>query len=475
MPDRKPPAFDVAIIGAGPAGMAAAHRARECGLSVVQFEARDVGGTSVNRGCVAKRLFVTASRQGDVIRLAEPFGWSVPGEAVFDWPGLRDVVRDRVRAVREQRSERLRADGVTLVPRRVQLAGDGRIVATDADTDGDAGTAREWHATDIVIATGSRPLVPDLPGAELALLSDDLFTLDTLPGRIAMVGGGYIAVEFAGALRRFGVEVSVFESRERLLEGFDAQVVSHLEASMREAGIDIVCGTRAKAIEKSGSGLKLVLDGERDRDGFDAVALVIGRAPNVEGIGLERAGVTLTDAGLVQVDGQGRTSAAHVHAVGDIVESLQLAPVAAEGGRAVIDAILGRRVERTCEEHVPTAVYSEPECGSIGLSEMDAEARGIAHEVRRARYHPLDGVFATEPDRVLTKLVVEKPTGRLLGFHAFGPHAVECTQLMALPITVGLSEHDLQRTMPLHPAHAEEIVSLGRGGAPTNGDGASGG
>jgi len=469
MPDRKPLDVDVAIIGAGPGGMAAAHRARECGLSVVLFEARDVGGTSVNRGCVAKKLFVTASRQGDAIRLAEPFGWSVPGEARFDWPGLRDVVRDRVRAVSAQRSGALRADGVTLVSRRVQLAGDGRIVATDGDGEGPG----EWHATDIVLATGSRPLVPDLPGGELALVSDDLFTLRTLPGRLAMIGGGYIAVEFAGALRRFGVEVTVFESGERLLQGFDAEVVSHLEASMREAGIEIVCGTRAKGIERSGSGWKLVLDGDEDRDGFDAVALVIGRAPNVEGIGLEAAGVTLTEAGLVQVDGQGRTRAAHVYAIGDIAESLQLAPVAAEGGRAVIDAILGGRVERTREEHVPTAVYSMPECGSIGLSETDAEARGIAHEVRRTRFSPLDGVFATEPDRVMAKLVVEKTTGRLLGFHAFGPHAVESTQLMALPITAGLTEHDLHRTMPLHPTHAEEIVGLGRGGVPAVGSGAS--
>jgi len=462
MSDSNPLAFDIAIIGAGPGGLAAAHRARELELSVILFEADRVGGTSVNRGCVAKRLLVTASRQGDAIRLAEPFGWSAPGDARFEWPGLRDVVRDRVAAVSAQRAERLEADGVMLVPRRVRLAGNGRIVAARTDGDG----PHEWRATDIVLATGSRPLVPDLPGAELALVSDDLFTLRALPERLAMIGGGYIAVEFAGALQRFGVEVTVFESHQRLLEGFDTDVVSHLEGAMRKAGIRIVCGAQLKAMERTDSGLKLALEGTDDQEGFDAVALLIGRAPNVEDIGLEVAGVELTEKGLVRIDARGRTTAERVHAIGDLVEAVQLAPVAAEGGRAIIDAIVGNRVERTLDENVPTAVYSTPECGSIGLSEADAQARGIEYRMRYARVRPYDDVFATEPDDGLIKLVMEKGTGRLLGFHAFGAHAVESTQLMAVPIAARLSEHDLGRTMPLHPTQAEEILALAadRGG-----------
>ena len=466
MSDTDPPDFDVAIIGAGSGGMAAARRARELGLSVVQFEAREVGGTCVNRGCVPKKLLVTASRQGDAIGDAEPFGWSVGDRARFDWPTVRDAVARKVRSLSEHQGESLEGDGVTLVRRRVRLAGGGWIVTADDDEHG--GEAGRWRARDIVLATGSRPLVPDLPGAELALVSDDLFGLESLPERLALVGGGYIAVEFANMMQRFGVEVTVFQSGDQLLKGFDEEVVSCLEGAMRDDGIEIVCGTRAKAIERNGEGLFLRLDGGEDRGGFDAVALVIGRAPNVEGLGLETAGVELDDDGLVRVDGYGRTTAERVHAVGDIVETLQLTPVAIEGGRAAIDAIAGRTFERTQPEHVPTAAYSTPECGSVGVSEADAVRLGIAHEVRRAHFRPLDDTLSGRPRHVLIKLVVERVTGRLLGFHSFGHHAAETTQMAALPIRARLTEHDLHRTMSLHPTHAEEIVSLGRPDRPTH-------
>jgi len=462
MSDRSTPRHDIAIIGAGPGGLAAAHRARQLGRSVVLFEADAVGGTSVNRGCVAKRMLVTASRQGDAIRCAQPFGWSVPGQARFDWPGLRERVAEQVRAVSQARMQALQDEGVTVVRRRVKLAGDGRIVTLEAD--GEA--PHTWSATDIVLATGSRPLVPELPGMELALLSHDLFTLPALPERLAMIGGGYIAVEFAGALQRLGVQVTVFEAGERLLEGFDADVVSRLQETMRRAGIEIVCGAKVAGIVRSGAGLALrfdgALDGTNGRGGFDAVALVIGRSPNVEGIGLETAGVTLSESGRVAVDRLGRTDAAHVHAIGDVCESIQLAPVAAEGGRAVIDAIAGRHVERTLPHHVPTAIYSTPECGSVGLTESEAQAQGIAHRLRQVSLRPFDQVSAAEPDEVLIKLVVQADTERLLGFHSIGSHAVESTQLMALPIAAGLSAQDLRRTMPLHPTQAEAIVELAR-------------
>ena len=446
--------YDLAVLGAGSAGMAAARRAASAGLSVVMFERERVGGTCVNRGCVPKKLLVTASRQGDAIRGAEPFGWSV-AEPSFDWPTLRDAVQDEVRDIGTRQAASLEEAGVTLVGERVRLAGDGRIVAAEGDG--------EWRATDVLLATGSRPLVPKLPGGELALVSDDLFTLEALPRRLALVGGGYIAVEFANLMRRFGVEVSIFESSDHLLDGFDPEIVGHLQDSMTGDGIEIVTGCEVGGIEAHGEGLRrLRIDGDSDREGFDAVALVIGRAPNVEDIGLEEAGVRLTEKGQVEVDGYFRTSAEHVYAAGDVAAKLQLTPVAIEQGRSAVAAILGETFDTTREEHVPTGVYSTPECGAVGLTEAAATELGIEHEVRRADFRPLDNVLAGEAENVVIKLVVEKPTGQLLGFHSFGPHAAESTQLAALPVSARLTEHDLHRTMALHPTHAEEIVSLGR-------------
>ena len=446
--------FDLAVVGTGSAGTAAARRAAARGLAVVQFEAHEVGGTCVNRGSVAKKLLVAASRRGDAIRTAGPFGWpaDAPG---LDWPTLRDAVREHVAAASLRRAESLEAAGITLVREQVRLAGSGRIVAVEG--------SGEWRATDIVLATGSRPLVPDLPGAELALVSDDLFVPDTLPKRLALVGGGYIAVELANLMRRFGVEVSIFETSEHLLDGFDPDIVECVEASMRDAGIEIVPGCRVEGIEEYGGNLRrLSTDGAGERDGFDAVALVMGRSPNVELMGLEEAGVRLDDGGLVEVDGHFRTSAAHVHAVGDIVAKLQLAPVAIETGRAAIAAILGEDVGTTPDEHVPTGVWSTPECGAVGLTEAAATELGIAHEVRRTRFVALDDELEPDARESLVKLVVEKTTGRLLGFHAFDAHATELAQLAALAVSARLTEHDLHRTMALHPTRGEEIVSLGR-------------
>ena len=268
-------------------------------------------------------------------------------------------------------------------------------------------------------------------------------------------------------MRRFGVEVSIFETSEHVLDGFDPEIVACVEAVMRDAGIEIVPGCRVEGIEEYGEGLRrLSTDGAGERDGFDAVALVMGRSPNVERMGLEEAGVRLDDAGLVEVDGHFRTSAAHVHAVGDIVAKLQLAPVAIETGSAAVAAILGEAVETTSDEHVPTGVWSTPECGAVGLTEAEATELGIAHEVRRTRFvaldDELDDRFGDDGHESLVKLVVEKTTGRLLGFHAFDAHATELAQLAAMAVSARLTEHDLHRTMALHPTRGEEIVSLGR-------------
>ena len=449
--------FDLAVIGSGSAGTAAALDAAAAGLAVVQFEAHEIGGTCVNRGSAAKKLLVAASRRGESIRTAAPFGWRVEAPTL-DWPALRDAVRERLDVLSRRRAERLERAGVTLVREQVRLAGNGKIVAFEGHG--------EWSATDIVLATGSRPLVPDLPGAELAILSDDLFVPETLPGRLALVGGGYIAVELANLLQRLGVEVSVFESSEHLLDGFDPEVVARAEAAMRDAGIEVVTGCRVEGIEADGAGLRrLRIDGAEDRAGFDAVALVMGRSPNVERMGLEEAGVRIGDDGLVEVDERGRTSAERVHAVGDIAASPALAPVAIESGRAAVASILGHGFERTPGDHVPTGVWSTPECGAVGLTEAAAIEAGVDHEVRRTRFVPLDDELDDGAPESFVKLVVEPRGGRLLGFHAFDAHATELAQLAAMAVSAGLTERELERTMALHPTRGERIVGLGGPGS----------
>ena len=448
--------YDLAILGAGSGGMAAARRAREAGLSVVQFERRAAGGTCVNRGCVPKKLLVHAARRGEALRHCAAHGWSV-GDIAFDWSTLRDRVDAEVRKLSASQRESLVERGVHYVEADATLVAADRVRTDDGD---------EYRARNVIVATGSRPLVPDLPGAEHALVSDDLFTLERLPARLAMIGGGYIAVEFACLLRRFGVEVAILESGNRLLEGFEPEIVERLETRMREDGIEIHTDAKAARIDRkdgdAGDGaLSLELDDGARHAGFDAVALVIGRAANTDGIGLEEIGVEIDDQGQIPVDGHGRTNVAGVHAVGDIAHALQLTPVAIRSARNVVDGIVGRAFEPILDARVPAGVYGTPELGSVGLDEAAAEKAGYAIDVRRARFEPMAERLAESPDPVFVKLVVERATGTVLGVHASGENAAETAQFAAMMIEGGVTEHDLHRTISLHPTNAEEIVSLG--------------
>ena len=455
MGDDSDDTYDLAVIGAGSGGMAAARRAREAELSVVQFEHRSAGGTCVNRGCVPKKLLVHAARQGEVLHESESLGWST-GEIGFDWPALRDKVDREVRELGDSQRESLIEAGVDYV------GAEARLVAPDTvRTD----EGREYRARHVIVASGSRPLVPDLPGVEHTITSDDLFTLDELPGRIAMVGGGYIAVEFACLLHRFGVEVTIFESGERILEGFEPETVERLQTAMRGSGITIHTDAKAARIEKDDDGLALELQSGERHAGFGEVALVVGRAPNSDDLGLEEIGVALDDKGQIEVDDHGRTSVAGVHAIGDVARALQLTPVAVADGHNVVDGIRGRAFAPIRAEHVPTAVYATPELGSVGLDEDAARERGIAFDVRRADFAPLNDRLS-ERDRkrkVLIKLLVERGSGTLLGLHALGERAAETAQLAAVLIEGGVTETALHRAIALHPTDAEEIVGLGRG------------
>ena len=303
--------------------------------------------------------------------------------------------------------------------------------------------------------------MPDIPGAEHVIVSDDLFTLESLPERIAMVGGGYIAVEFACMLHRFGVHVTIVESGEHILDGFESEIAERLQAHMRESGIDIHVDGRVARVEKGDEGLAIELESGERHTGFDSVALVTGRAPNTDGIGLDELGVELDDGKQIVVDDHGRTNVAGVHAIGDVARQPQLTPVAVADGRNVVDGLLGRAFDPIRADCVPAAVYATPELGSVGLDEAAAAARGIAVEVRRADFSPLADKLSGESGKTLVKLVVERGSGTLLGLHMLGEGAAEVAQLAAVLIEGRANERDFHRAVSLHPTDAEEIVGSG--------------
>ena len=450
MPNQQSDPFDLAIIGAGSGGMAAARRAAEAGKRVVICENRDVGGTCVNRGCVPKKLLVHAARGADAIRELPSLGWAI-GEATFDWARLRNKVHQQTVQLSGFHAERMKKLGITIIHGAARLNEAGSVLI-----DG-----QEIIARRVLIATGAKPVVPPLPGAEFCLTSDDLFELEALPERIAIIGGGYIAVEFACMLHRFGVAVTVFERGERLIQPFDAEVAELLRSSMIDHGIDVRLGAPVERIERADNGL--VLSGPVGVDQpFDAVLMAVGRRPNTENLAMAEAGVATSDQGAILVDERGETNVAGIFAIGDVTETIALTPVAVREGRRAIDIMLAAPVPLPVPSNVPTAAFTTPECAAVGMTEREASEAGFAYDIRRTRFQPLANLLGDEGESVFMKALVERETGRMLGFHFFGPHASEASQMGAIALAAGLSETQLHHTMALHPTTAEEVLGLGR-------------
>ena len=441
--------YDLAVIGAGSGGMAAARRAAERGLRVALFESARAGGTCVNAGCVPKKLMVHAARVADTLAEMDHLGWT--GSATFDWPRLRNGVSHELARLSRRHASGLRKAGIDLIVTRGRIAGPQTVL-------GDDGT--RIAARTILIATGARPVVPDLPGTDFAITSDDIFTLPALPDRMAIVGGGYIAVEFASMLSKFGVEITLFERGSRLVQPFDGEIAGMLARSLKAQGVHVRFGASVTAIEERNGTLHLAGPDE-DADGFGEVLLAVGRRPNTEGLGLSAAGVEIGTSGHVVVDEAGRSSVSSIRAVGDVAERIALTPVAVRGGRRVADLLCGEPDPLPRPGIVPTAAFTTPECASVGLTEAQAREGGRRIRVERTQFRPLDALLSGDDTDVFMKAIVDTATDRLLGFHFFGPHASEAAQMAALALEAGLTARQLSRTMPLHPSVAEEVISLG--------------
>ena len=442
--------YDLFVIGGGSGGVRAARIAAGHGAKVAIAEEYRFGGTCVIRGCVPKKLLVYASRFRDDFEDAAGFGWTVP-EPSFDWPALiaaKDAEITRLEGLYRSGLERA---GVTVVKARAELADAHTLTLQPGN--------RKVTARIVLVATGGRPVVPDVPGAGHAITSNEAFHLEELPKSIMIVGGGYIAVEFACIFSGLGVDVTLLYRGPKILRGFDEELRDGLTEELFKRRIDVVCNAEIAAIDKGWMHTTVTLkDGSKVETG--KVMYATGRAPNTRGLGLEAAGVELGKRGEIAVDAYSRSSVEHIYAVGDVTDRVNLTPVAIREGHAFADTVFGNKPTAVNHELVPTAVFSTPEIGTVGLTEEAARARYPKLDVYKARFKPLRHTLSGRDERMLMKLLVDGETGRVVGCHVLGPDAAEIVQMAAIAMRMGATKADFDATVALHPTAAEELVTM---------------
>jgi glutathione reductase (NADPH) len=443
--------FDLIVLGAGSGGLAASFRAARYGARVALLDPGALGGTCVNLGCVPKKAlwFAAQLAQGQV--LGEAYGFAgTPG--ALNWEQFRQRRLGYIDGIKQRYEERLAEAGVQL------LREAGRFVAADtiATTSG-----AELRAPQIVIATGARPQRLDLPGFELGLVSDDLFSLRERPQRVAVVGGGYIAVEFAGLLRALGSEVTLYV-RERLLRSFDQEMAEALEQHMRAQGIRVELPAQIRAARRVQDAIVLEQATHGDGGPYDAVLWALGRVPNTERLDLDAAGVQLDANGYVITDEWQNTSVPGIAALGDVTARRALTPVAVAAGRQLAERWFGGQAEARLDyDHIPSVIFAEPPLATVGLSEAEARAQyGEQVQVYRSRFTPMQWALAGHHGKTLMKLVCVGEEQRVLGIHALGPGADEMLQGFAVAMKMGLRKRDLDATVAIHPSSAEELVLM---------------
>ncbi len=441
---------DLFVIGGGSGGVRAARIAAEYGARVMVAEEYRLGGTCVIRGCVPKKLLVYASRFHGEFEDAAGFGWTVP-KASFDWTMLI--------ANKDREIARLEAAyGATLNKAGVKVA-KSRAVIADPHTI-ELANGERVRADHILISTGGTPSYGDpIPGREHAISSNEAFHLTEFPRRVVIQGGGYIAVEFAGIFAGLGAHVTLIYRGENILRGFDDDVRQHLRVELEERGIRVVCGRTITAIEKAGGHYSVhVSDGNHVT--ADQVMFATGRVPNVAKMGLNEAGVTLAKNGGIAVDDYSRSSVPNIYAVGDVTNRINLTPVAIREGHAFADSVFGGKLTKVDHTNVPTAVFSEPEVGVVGLTETEARARLPQTDIYKAMFRPMKATLSGRATSVLMKLVVDGHTDRVVGCHVVGEGAAEMVQLAAVAVRMGATKADFDATVALHPTAAEELVTL---------------
>ncbi len=441
--------FDLFVIGAGSGGVRAARFSAALGARVAVAEDRYLGGTCVNVGCVPKKLFVYASHFRDEMEDATSgFGWTL-AKPDFDWPTLRDNKTREIERLNGIYEGLLRDAGVAHV--------EGRATIVDAHTVEVSG--RQYTTKNILVATGGWPTVPDIPGAELSVTSNEVFYLDELPRKAIIVGGGYIAVEFACIFQGLGVDVTQLYRGPLFLRGFDADVRSHLAEQIRLRGVDLRFETNVTVIEKTGSGLRATLTDGSTLDA-DLVFFATGRHPNTENLGLEDVGVELAEDGAIRVDELSRSSVPSIWAIGDVTNRINLTPVAIHEGVCLSQTLFNQNPRSPDHEYVPAAVFSQPPIGTVGLTEDAARERFREIDVYRSVFRALKHTLTGGKERTLMKLIVDRASDRVVGLHMVGPDAGEIVQGFAVAIKAGATKADFDATIGIHPTSAEEFVTM---------------
>ncbi|MBM3608402.1 MAG: glutathione-disulfide reductase [Alphaproteobacteria bacterium] len=443
---------DLFVIGAGSGGVRAARIAANYGARVMVAEEFRIGGTCVIRGCVPKKLYVYASRFADEFQDAAGFGWTLPQKPVFDWRKLVDAKEKEISRLSAIYQTNLEKAGVKIVQSRAEIE-DAHTVRLLAD-------GKRISAKHILVATGGAPqLEPAIPGLEYTIDSNAIFDLPEFPDRLLVIGGGYIAVEFAGVFARLGAQVTLLARADNILRGFDNDMRSGLRDEMQHAGVKFIFGQTAQRIDKTPDGLKVTLSSGETLVA-DQVLAAAGRVPHTNGLGLEKAGVDLKPNGAVKVDWASRTNVPSIYAVGDVTDRINLTPVAIREGHAFADNVFGGKDIHVDHSNVASAVFSTPEIGTVGLSEEDARAQFDVVDIYKASFRPMKATLSGRQERVVMKIIVDAKSDRVLGVHVLGHEAGEMAQLLGIAVKMGARKADFDATMALHPSAAEELVTM---------------
>ena len=440
--------YDLFVIGGGSGGVRAARVAAAGGAKVALAEEDRYGGTCVIRGCVPKKLMVFASEYASVVEDAQAYGWDITA-GDFNWDAFKGKLHNELDRLEGIYRNLLKNSGVESFDQRAKLADEHTVELAD-------GTKKT--AKHILVATGGWPSMPDIKGAELGISSNEIFHLDKLPENILIVGGGYIACEFAGIMNGLGVKTTQYYRGAQILRGFDDEARGLVSEEMCQAGIDLHLGTNVLEMRKEGDKI-WVKATNGDETLFDQVLFATGRNPNADNLGLEALGIERDRAGAIVVDDYSQTAVPSVYAIGDVTNRVNLTPVAIREGMAFVETVFNGNPTSPDHDLIPTAIFTQPEMGTVGLSEEDA-AEQEAIEVYATSFKPMQQSFAGRAQRVLMKLIVSKETRKVLGCHIVAPGAGEMIQLAGIAVKMGATKEDFDRTVAGHPTMSEELVTM---------------
>ncbi|MDA7744977.1 glutathione-disulfide reductase [bacterium] len=441
--------FDLFVIGAGSGGVRAGRMAAAKGKKVAIAEVSDLGGTCVNVGCVPKKLFVYASQFPELFHASQGYGWNIQQSQSFNWQTLRDNKTQEIRRLNGIYQNLLSNSGAQIIKGRASLESPNQVSVN----------GHTYSAENILIATGGWPYIPEFEGSDLAISSNEMFTLEQLPEKAVVVGGGYIAVEFAGILNGLGVKTDLIYRGERLLKSFDPQCSEKVTEGMIAKGVNIHLNTEVRSISGQESKLTVHLNNHQSLEAGIAL-YATGRTANTQGLGLKNTKIKTQSNGAIVVDDYFKTVEPNIYALGDVIDRVQLTPVAIQESMLLLEQLYGESKPRMDYENIPTAVFSQPELATVGLTEQQARDKYSNIKVYESDFRPMFETLGQGKGRVYIKLIVDSATDRVVGCHMVGEHAAEIIQGIAIAIKAGATKANFDQTMGIHPTVAEEFVTL---------------